>query len=123
MILRGGQGTGRNSLLCVAEVIAKVQIAGGLWDRRGGVGDADVLQVQEPQLELHGQQNIKVCLHSLACHLLAQEHVQPICPEAELRRQNTGVSATSAGQPESPPVPRCGSHHRDIHTHVTPSPA
>lgn len=51
-----GLGTGggcRNSLFCMAEVIAEVEVAGGLWDRRGVVRDADVLQVQEPQFEFH----------------------------------------------------------------------
>lgn len=110
-----GQGTGRNSLLCMAKVIAEVQVAGRLWDGRGFVGNADVLQVQEPQLELHGQQDIEVCLCSLTCHLLAQKHIQPIRPEAELGKQNMGISGTSPGQTESPSLPCCVFHPPGTH--------
>lgn len=100
-----GNGAGcRNSLFCIAEVIAEVEVAGGLWDRRGVVGDADVLQVQEPQFEFHGQQHVEVRLRSLARHLLAQKHVQPICPQAKLEKQSSSGELWAARESLSPSV-------------------
>lgn len=74
-------------VLCLAEVIAEVKIAGGFGDRRGRVRNGDVLQVQEAELDLHGEENLQLTAHGLAAHLLPQQNVQSVRPQAKLRER------------------------------------
>lgn len=72
-------------LLGLAEVVAEVEVAGGVGHGGGLVGDGHVLQVQQTQLDLHGEQDLQLAAHALAAHVPAQQHVQAVRPQAELR--------------------------------------
>ena len=71
-------------LLRLAEVVAEVVVARRFGDDRRAVGDGNVLQVQEAELNLHGEQDLQLAAHGLAAHLPTQEDAQSICPQAEL---------------------------------------
>lgn len=67
-------------LLSVAEVVAEIEVAWRFGDSRRIVWYGYVLQVQEPQLNLHREEDLQLAAHGFTAHLSAQEDVQPICP-------------------------------------------
>lgn len=67
-----------------AVVIDKVVAAGLLGHWRRGLGDLDVLQVQQPQLHLHAQQGVQVTLGQLTGHVLTQKGTEAVDPDAVL---------------------------------------
>lgn len=71
-------------LLCLAEVVAEVVVARRFGDDRRAVRDGDVLQVQEAELDLHGEEDLQLAAHGLAGHLAAQQDAQAVGPQAEL---------------------------------------
>lgn len=78
-------------LLSLAEVVTEVEVAWGVGHGWGLVRDGHILQVQQAELDLHGEQDLQLTAHALAAHVPAQEHIQAVCPQAELRNtQNIG---------------------------------
>lgn len=80
----------RPLLLRLAEVVAEVVVARRFRDDGGTVRDGNVLQVQEAEFNLHGEEDLQLASHRLTAHVPAQEDAQAICPQAELtdgRRQ------------------------------------
>lgn len=85
-------------LLGLTEVVAEVEVARWVGHGRGLVGDGHVLQVQQAQLDLHGEQDLQFTAHALAAHVPAQENVQAVRPQAELR--NTHNTGSNTGTPQ-----------------------
>lgn len=81
-----------------AVVVDEVVAAGllGHWWR--GLGDLDVLQVQQPQLHLHAQQGVQVTLGQLAGHVLPQEGAEAVDPDAVLWEASCKCHPGSPGQ-------------------------
>lgn len=77
-------------LLRLAEVVAEVEVAGRFGDERRAVRDGHVLQVQEAELDFHGEEDLQLAVHGLAAHLPSQEDVQPVRPQAELAETKPG---------------------------------
>ena len=71
-------------------VINKVIVARLFGNGGRGLGDLDVLQVQEAELHLHGEQGVHVGLGVFAGHLLAQQGVQTVRPHAVLGQGGRG---------------------------------
>lgn len=78
-----GSGVASGPAASVA-VIDKVIVAGLLGDGRGCVGDLDVFQVQEAELDFHAEQRVQVVPRQLAHHVLPQQGVQPVRPDTVL---------------------------------------
>ena len=81
-------------LLSLAEVVTEVKVARGVGHGRGSVWDRHVLQVQEAQLDLHGEEDLQLTAHALTAHVPAQQHAQPVRPQAELRDTQNISSST-----------------------------
>ena len=73
-------------------VINKVIVARLFGNGRRGLWDLDVLQVQEAELHLHGEQCVHVGLGVVAGHLLAQQSIQTVRPHAVLVELQSSVS-------------------------------
>lgn len=71
-------------LLRLAEVVAEVVVARRFGNGGSAVRDGNVLQVQEAELDLHGQEDLQLAAHGFAAHLPTQEDAQPVRPQAEL---------------------------------------
>lgn len=80
----------RSLLLRLAEVVAEVEVAGWLGDERGALRDGHVLQVQEAELDFHGEEDLQLAVHGLAAHLPSQQDIQSVRPQAELTEGNAG---------------------------------
>lgn len=76
-------------LLRLTEVVAEVVVAGRFGDDRRAVRDGNVLQVQEAELDLHGEEDLQLAAHGLARHLAAQQDAQAVRPQAELTTPET----------------------------------
>lgn len=74
-------------LLSLTEVIAEVVVARWFWDDWRALGNGNVLEVQEAELNLHRQEDLQLAAHGFTAHLSAQEDAQSICPQAELRQR------------------------------------
>lgn len=81
---------GASLLLRLAEVVAEVEVARWFGDDRGAVWDGHVLQVQEAELDFHGEEDLQLAVHGLAAHVPSQEDVQSVCPQAELMGRKPG---------------------------------
>ena len=79
-------------------MVDEVVAAGLLGHRRRGLGDLDVLQVQQPQLHLHAQQGVQVTLGQLAGHVLPQEGTEAIDPDAVLWEASCKCHPGAPGQ-------------------------
>lgn len=90
-------------------MVDEVVAAGLLGHRWWGLGDLDVLQVQQPQLHLHAQQGVQVTLGQLAGHVLPQEGTEAIDPDAVLWEASCKChpgGPWSAGGPAAVPLLR-----------------
>lgn len=77
-------------LLGLAEVVAEVVVARWFGYDRRAVGDRDVLEVQEAELDLHRKEDLQLTAHGFTTHLPAQEDAESICPQAELMKREKG---------------------------------
>lgn len=78
-------------------VIDEVIVAGLLGDGRGGVGDLNVFQVQEAELDLHAEQRVQVIPCQLTHHVFPQQRVQPVRPDTVLvGKEVTGITTDDA---------------------------
>lgn len=84
-------------LLSLAEVVAEVVVARRFGDDGRGVGDGDVLQVQEAELDLHGEEDLQLAAHRLAAHLAAEEDAESVRPQAELTEEEKTVKEGETG--------------------------
>lgn len=107
-------------------VINEVVVAGLLGDGRGRVGDLNVLQVEEAQLDFHAEQGVQVVPRQVAHHVLSQQRVQPVCPDTVLAGEGVTVktvgdncqSITTIADAYWPPsVCRAGGYERHLHHH------
>lgn len=73
-------------LLIVAEVIAEVVVARRFGDGWSTVRDRNVLEIKETELDFHREEDLQLTAHVFAIHLPAQENIQSIRPQAELRK-------------------------------------
>lgn len=74
-------------LLRLAEVVAEVVVARWFGDDRRAVRDGDILQVQEAELDLHGEEDLQLAAHGFTAHLPAQKDAQSVGPQAELTQR------------------------------------
>lgn len=65
-------------------VIDEVIVAGLLGDGWGCIGDLNVFQVEEAELDLHAEQGVQVIPRQLAHHVFPQQRIQPIRPDTVL---------------------------------------
>lgn len=65
-------------------VIDEVIVAGLLGDGRRRVGDLNVFQVEEAELDFHAEQGVQVIPGQLAHHVFPQQRIQPIRPDTVL---------------------------------------
>lgn len=77
-------------LLCLAEVIAEVEVARWFGNDWSAVWDGHILQVQEAELNFHGEEDLQLAVHGLAAHVPSEEDVQSVCPQAELMGRKPG---------------------------------
>lgn len=83
--------TGAHTLLLrLAEVVAEVVVARWFGDDWRVVWDGDVLQVQEAELNLHGEEDLQLAAHRFTCHLAAEENAESVRPQAELTERHKG---------------------------------
>lgn len=73
-------------------VIDKVVVAGLLGDGWGCVGDLNVFQVQEAELDFHAEQRVQVILRQVTHHVFPQQCIQPICPDTVLEGKEVTVT-------------------------------
>lgn len=78
-------------LLRLAEVVAEVVVARRFGDDWRAVWDGNVLQVQEAELDLHGEEDLQLAAHGFTAHLPAQKNAQSIGPQAELTQRKLFV--------------------------------
>lgn len=79
----------RTLLLSLAEVVTEVVVARWFGDDRRAVRDGDVLEVQETELDLHGEEDLQLAAHGFTTHLPAQENAQAVRPQAELMERGS----------------------------------
>lgn len=60
----------------------------------GRVGDLNVLQVQQAELDLHAEQGVQVVPRQVAQHVLPQQCVQPVRPDAVLAGEEGTMTTT-----------------------------
>lgn len=73
-----------------AVVVGEVVSAGLLWHGGRGFGYGDVLQVQEAELHLHGDERVQVTACEVTAHLSPQQRTQPISPDTVLLHAQAG---------------------------------
>lgn len=65
-------------------VIDEVIVAGLLGDGWGCVGDLNVFQVEEAELDFHAEQRVQIVSGQLTHHVFPQQRIQPIRPDTVL---------------------------------------
>lgn len=65
-------------------VIDEVIVAGLLGDGGRRIGDLNVFQVEEAELDFHAEQGVQVIPGQLAHHVFPQQRIQPIRPDTVL---------------------------------------
>lgn len=65
-------------------VIDEVIVAGLLGDGWGCVGDLNVFQVEEAELDFHAEQRVQIVPGQLTHHVFPQQRIQPIRPDTVL---------------------------------------
>lgn len=74
-------------------VIDEVIVAGLLGDGWRCVGDLNVFQVEEAELDFHAEQGVQVIPGQLTHHVFPQQRIQPICPDTVLaEKEATSVT-------------------------------
>lgn len=82
-----------------AIIVGEIVGAGLLWHGGRGLGNGDVLQVQEAELHLHADECVKVAACEVAAHLPTQQRAQPVDPDAVLRHRNAVKVTTPYNTP------------------------